>query len=74
MEKFIVLRLKNKPKSVKVEGTGEELVWDYIPGAGSAEKDGVDTYYQGSEVEDYLGLVGGDFVSVYLGSIYKWNG
>jgi alpha 1,3-glucosidase len=40
VEKFIVLGLKNKPKSVKVEGTGEELVWDYIPGAGSAEKKG----------------------------------
>lgn len=40
VEKFIVLGLKNKPKSVKVEETGEELVWDFIPGVGSADKKG----------------------------------
>ncbi|RXW18704.1 hypothetical protein EST38_g7152 [Candolleomyces aberdarensis] len=40
VEKFIVLGLKNKPKSVKVEETGEELAWDYIPGAASTDKKG----------------------------------
>jgi alpha 1,3-glucosidase len=37
VEKIVVVGLAAKPTSVRIEN-GEELVWDYTPGVGAAEK------------------------------------
>ncbi|KAF5365000.1 hypothetical protein D9757_011430 [Collybiopsis confluens] len=38
VEKVVVLGLSSKPGSVKVDGKGTELRWEYIPGAAASEK------------------------------------
>lgn len=38
VEKIVVAGLEKKPKSVKVEGTKEDLIWDWVDGVTAGEK------------------------------------
>ncbi|KAF8631083.1 hypothetical protein AX17_005169 [Amanita inopinata Kibby_2008] len=38
VEKVVVVGLEKRPRSVKVEGSGVELAWEYVPGAGEGKK------------------------------------
>ncbi|KAL0072619.1 glucosidase II [Marasmius tenuissimus] len=38
MEKVVVVGLSGKPTSVKVEGSGKELTWEYAPGVTAGDK------------------------------------
>jgi len=40
VEKVVVVGLGAKPASVKIEGSKEELVWEYTPGVASSEAKG----------------------------------